>query len=400
VQQLEFFVLMFENSVGDERVMTDSVVRVGFLVREDFIVKYGGDTYQIEQYIENFSSSIVSEYLTTNNFSERCNRIDVFILINIDRFFDTVEFYRLLESSGNINKLVVIPIHHSLMAVNKFNKYRLGFYCPNIFWIEKMKGVVRALIKFDYKALKHVFINYYEVVRLILLQARSIIVISVGELKSIESSFNLNVANKSFLVRNGVSSQLQTLCKDLGVGQKRRDIDVLVCGRIEERKNQLNIIKSLAGTDMSVVFVGAKNKNNARYVDRFVEEISNHKNMSYVGAKSPMDLCRLYLRAKCHLSASFMEVSSLVDIEAYFLGCNVVSSQYGYTSELFSGDTIELVDPYNNEDIRIKAQRSVCKPEVCKADLLTQMNLTWCNASSLVEGVIRNEVSGIDSKLP
>lgn len=65
-----------------------------------------------------------------------------------------------------------------------------------------------------------------------------------------------------------------------------------------------------------------------------MELINRFPNMMYLGKVSPEEMTRLYYKSKIHISASWFEVSSLVDLEAYYCGCSVISSKNGYTSEL------------------------------------------------------------------
>ncbi|MCS5792616.1 glycosyltransferase [Klebsiella pneumoniae subsp. pneumoniae] len=126
------------------------------------------------------------------------------------------------------------------------------------------------------------------------------------------------------LVRNGVD-----LVPELSESIDDRNIDVLVCGRIEERKNSLAILRELGKTKLTVVFVGGENHNNKKYVTKFKDEISNYNNITFIGKKKPIDLISLYRRSRFHVSASWFEVASLVDLEAYAYGCKVISSTEG-----------------------------------------------------------------------
>ncbi|WP_194428148.1 glycosyltransferase [Klebsiella variicola] len=132
------------------------------------------------------------------------------------------------------------------------------------------------------------------------------------------------------------------------------EYDILVSGRIEPRKNQLRIINDLCETNYKVCFVGGANENNAIYFDKFMELINRFPNMIYLGKVSPEEMTRLYYKSKVHVSASWFEVSSLVDLEAYYCGCSVISSKNGYTSELL-GERVFYFDPKENENLSVVA---------------------------------------------
>ncbi|HBM8535776.1 TPA: glycosyltransferase, partial [Escherichia coli] len=128
------------------------------------------------------------------------------------------------------------------------------------------------------------------------------------------------------------------------------EYDILVSGRIEPRKNQIRIINDLCTTNYKICFVGGANENNTIYFDKFMGLISRFPNMTYLGKVSPEEMTRLYYKSKVHISASWFEVSSLVDLEAYYCGCSVISSKTGYTSELL-GERVFYFDPKENENL-------------------------------------------------
>lgn len=56
----------------------------------------------------------------------------------------------------------------------------------------------------------------------------------------------------------------------------------IVCiGRIDIRKNQLNLIKAVEGSDYKVVFVGKKSPGHIEYANKVVSEIEANPNMEW-----------------------------------------------------------------------------------------------------------------------
>ncbi len=60
-----------------------------------------------------------------------------------------------------------------------------------------------------------------------------------------------------------------------------RDIDVLVVGRIEERKNQLHIAEALRFAPWRVVFVGAAAQRSKGYWSAFQRTVEGSANLTY-----------------------------------------------------------------------------------------------------------------------
>ncbi|HBC1717300.1 TPA: hypothetical protein IB992_004520 [Escherichia coli] len=70
------------------------MIKVKFIVRDDFHHKFGGDTHQIEQYIRcNTDPSISLSTMTLTQF-QKCkdyNKTDFYIITNIDRAADFIQ---------------------------------------------------------------------------------------------------------------------------------------------------------------------------------------------------------------------------------------------------------------------------------------------------------------------
>ncbi|MDF6330206.1 hypothetical protein NMT63_25135, partial [Escherichia coli] len=76
-----------------------------------------------------------------------------------------------------------------------------------------------------------------------------LIVIANGEYENICRDFAVSGLDY-FIVRNGVSAEIsQYAGKDI----KQRYFDVIVCGRVEERKNQIAKIESLQSYNLRIL---------------------------------------------------------------------------------------------------------------------------------------------------
>jgi glycosyltransferase involved in cell wall biosynthesis len=194
------------------------------------------------------------------------------------------------------------------------------------------------------------FLRLQRELRNLICEAKGIIFIAEGERLNLFVDYKVESSLiDSIVIRNGVSSQAYEQSQSLD--NKFRDIDVLVCGRIEERKNQVNLAKIFAGEPVNISFLGALNENNVAYCEEFINLIENNDNLTYLGAVDSLSTSLYFRKAKIHLSASFFEVSSLVDIEAYYAGCAVISSKNGFSGEILKGDGVVFIDPYSRDDI-------------------------------------------------
>ncbi|RLT92288.1 glycosyltransferase [Ketobacter sp.] len=333
------------------------MTKVCFCVRNDFHHKFGGDTLQISKYIENSPDGFECEIVTYSHFKDHKahfhNSYDIFVLTNIDRCYEYLGFYTELRKNVDCSRLVVLPIHHSQIYVESYYlKFHPLLWRPiklfgGILFIEKIKSLIHMIRENGDKKIPYLGLllsNYKSLIAESLVKCAGWICIAEGEANSIKSDFGIDKPIKYSICQNGADINSSSNFGD-------RNIDILVCGRIEKRKNQLEVAKLLSKSPYKVCFVGALNENHKQYSKEFLDIIGANKNLFYLGKKSPQEISQLYLDAKLHLSASWFEVSSLVDLEAYIHGCYVVSSKNGYTSEILDQHSLTLIDPSNLIDL-------------------------------------------------
>jgi glycosyltransferase involved in cell wall biosynthesis len=120
---------------------------------------------------------------------------------------------------------------------------------------------------------------------------------------------------------------------------------------VEGRKNQLNVIRALAGSDRRLVLAGPPAANQRAYVEAVRAEVGRHANVHWLGAVSEEDKRWLYQLARVHVLASWMETTGLVSLEAAALGCALVVTPNGDTHEYFDG-VAQFCSPDDPRSIR------------------------------------------------
>jgi glycosyltransferase involved in cell wall biosynthesis len=124
---------------------------------------------------------------------------------------------------------------------------------------------------------------------------------------------------------------------DRGVSWNERDPTLLVVGRIEPRKRQLEVAEAAVRASVPVRFVGAAARREPSYSQRFARVVAqNAELLEWIGPLDQVQLFERYRRTRVMLNASWVEVQSLVDLEALVHGCAVVSGPTGSTAERFS----------------------------------------------------------------
>lgn len=125
---------------------------------------------------------------------------------------------------------------------------------------------------------------------------------------------------------------------------------ILNVGTIEERKNLLNVVKALKGTNIPLVVVGKKTKY-FRKVEQFVQQ---HKiSVQFLEGVSMDELAAIYKLADIFVYPSFFEGFGIPVIEALFSKTVVITSNTSCLPEAGGPDSV-YVDPENHLDIQSK----------------------------------------------
>ncbi len=126
---------------------------------------------------------------------------------------------------------------------------------------------------------------------------------------------------------------------------------ILNVGTIEPRKNLLNIIKALKGTDIPLVVVGSKKKKYFKLVEKEIKR--NDIEVLFLQGVSMNELAAIYKMAEIFIYPSFFEGFGIPVIEALFSETVVITSNTSCLPEAGGPDSV-YIDPKNPADIRSK----------------------------------------------
>jgi glycosyltransferase involved in cell wall biosynthesis len=314
---------------------------IDLLLRPDYPAKSGGDLVlarEFETALREAGADAALHPLSVTALGPSPRAAHVF---NVDRFFEFVASTAQLAQEGR--PFVVSPVHHPMEHVDRFERTRRRGGLKAIATVgrtrygrERIKHAIRTR---SLQGLSEARVgDVRSAVRRGLEGAALVVVQAPSELAQLERTFGARVADRTAWVPNGV-----TVDPDVDTGGDR-DIDVLVAGRIEERKNQLALAQALAATPWRVTFVGGDNARNAGYAADFHRTVAAHANLQHVPHVSLEDLRRLYGRSRLLLSGSRFEVVSLAELEAVAYGCRLVSTTAGYMRD-YLGDLAAYMDP-------------------------------------------------------
>lgn len=126
---------------------------------------------------------------------------------------------------------------------------------------------------------------------------------------------------------------------------------VLCVGRIEGRKNQLNLIKALINSEVQLTIIGKPSPNHIGYYEQCQAMAKTGQNVHFIQHVDHKELAALYKAAKVHVLPSWFETTGLSSLEAGAMGCNVVVTRKGDTEEYFN-NMAYYCEPDDVESIR------------------------------------------------
>jgi glycosyltransferase involved in cell wall biosynthesis len=367
-------------------------------MRVDATDKPGGDVIQVRHYIAEGRragkhGAAQFEGVLLDDLRADLSGFDLVHLTNIDRPVDTWTSFLLARAAGK--PIVLSTIHHSYEEIERFERHgrgglvggfsgRLGF--------RRLEFLRSALRSVRYPALAWPTASMMRggmlaAQRSLLAGADRILVLTEKEKQDLVRDFGSIAEEKVRCVRNGIA-----ISPDALDGNTPREIDVCMVGRIEPRKNQIAVLCALERLGVSGVFIGGENPNHRGYCRQFQEMLAG-SGSRWLGAIPHEETLRYLRSARVHVSASWFEVASLVDLEACAAGCGIVSSRCGGTAEVL-GERAEYVDPGSEASI----QEGICKmlersagenPIAAVQPATAHLHESWSEIGERLAGVYR-----------
>lgn len=202
-------------------------------------------------------------------------------------------------------------------------------------------------------------------VKYVLNNANMLLPNSVSEFKRLNKHYDTQAPYQ--IVYNAADTTLFNCLPDTISG---KDSKMILCvGRIEGRKNQLNLIKAINDSDFQLYIIGNYAPNHKAYYEACKSVAGS--NIHFVEGIDQQQLQKYYREAKVHVLPSWFETTGLSSLEALFCGCALVITSYGDTSEYFTSSSAFYCDPASPKDILGKitmaSQASVNQDEVTMA---------------------------------
>jgi glycosyltransferase involved in cell wall biosynthesis len=316
-------------------------MKVAFILRDSVFKQKGGDTVQVvntSQYLKQ-SGIEVDLHLTTDK-------------INYDEY-DLLHFFNIIRPADILHHIhrtdkpfVVSPV---LVDYSEYDKFHRGGLAGKIFRyvsasrIEYMKAIARWLKGSDkMRSFSYLWQGHSASIKEILRKTRMVLPNSYMEYEKLEQLYNIDVPYA--VVPYGADEKIFQSNNSV-----EQDANLVLCvGRIEGIKNQLNLIKALNNTEYQLLLIGAPAANQPGYHQQ-CRQIAG-KNISFIEFLPHEELIKYYRKAKVHILPSWFETCGIVSLEAGAMGCNLVISNRGFSSEYFE-DFVFYCDPASPDSI-------------------------------------------------
>jgi len=178
------------------------------------------------------------------------------------------------------------------------------------------------------------------------------------------------------VVPNGVDSVFSEANPEAFIAQYGLKDFVLCVGRIEPRKNQLNLIRAVKGTKIPLVIIGKSVSLYKKYYEACLREAGPHVHF-LGGLPHGSELLRsAFAACEVFVLPTWLETPGLAALEAGLAGAKVVITQEGATREYFK-DLVEYVSPNDLQDIRTKIEAAVQKPKNDALKRHIQSHYSW-----------------------
>lgn len=329
-------------------------MRVLWLVRPDLDDHPGGDTVQIHSTARCLERFGVTVEFAVDVPEARLERFDLFHLFHLDRLWENVAHYRRIV--GARGKAILSPIywtgaefdrrgrvgvqrcvarvlgHDGYQSLRMFSRSALGW--------RRSSSIARGPTLWSYR----------RAVSRVLNATSLLLPNSAAEARQIEERFGIQ--RPFVVVPNGVDSE--TFYPPQSPWPEGRQ-GVLYAGRIDPCKNQLALIRALAGSSVPLTLV-AQPPDGTAYYERCRSEAG--ASVEFVPWQTPAELRRYFQRARVHACVSWYETVGLAGLEAALCGCASVITSRGGTRDYF-GDEAEYCDPANVESIRQAVDRAL-----------------------------------------
>lgn len=341
-------------------------MRVAFVIRPTVYSVPGGDTVQMSQTAKELQKLGVSVDIFTSGQQIAYSTFDLIHFFNITDCEDLL--YHALHAKIPI---ALSSIYVDYREYDRFHRKGVINFLSKILpyhQVEYLKTLAKFVLKGEKVSTPLYWIKGHNgSIHSILNKTELLLPNSANEYARLKKDFGVNLPYK--VIPNGFDP---ALFKETDNNQPREGI--LCVGRIEGRKNQLNLIRAINKTRYNLTLIGQVAPNQKAYYLQCVEEAGpNVKFIDYIPQK---ELLQFYSRTKVHALPSWFETTGLSNLEAAATGCNLVMANRGDVMDYFENYAY-YCEPDNIESIRETIEQAYKAEKNNSLQTHVLSNFTW-----------------------
>jgi glycosyltransferase involved in cell wall biosynthesis len=284
------------------------------------------------------------------------------VATNILKYFKEREYHieplSWTDSDVDFDTLFVFGCtYHNPEMLNFFKKAGVNVIVFSIFDRVKPKWQYQILKPLGYLPIQ----NTFSLRREIFEAATTIIVSNEDEKKDIVELYNApqkSIVLIPYAIQNDIFEKDETITKDLFYDQYGwKDFVFCPAAVISKRKNQMTLIQAIKGSGIKLVLTGCDQIHD-NLKDKFEKLIAGDKNILALPKVSRDMLISIYKSAKTSISVSLAETGGLVNLEAAYLGCNLVVSDLAALHE-YLGKYALYINPMDEKSILEAIRKSL-----------------------------------------
>lgn len=315
-------------------------MKVLFITRSTLYESLGGDTIQVLKTAEELRKIgvAVDIGLTTDEFEYQ--KYDIIHFFNIIRPADILCHFK--QAKRTVISTIFVDYKESEIKSGTLFRSIITRILGGDF-IEYLKAVTKAVLgKEKLRSKSYIFKGHYNSIKYLYKNTGAILPNSYSEMSRLYKKFGDTKALK-FKVVNAIEP-----LEDITPNNKYKDTIICV-GRIERRKNQLNLIKAVKKLNIPCYIIGKPAINDSGYYELCKKEAG--KNVFFIDALPQLEIYQIMKAARVHVLPSWFETTGLVSLEAYYYGCNIVITEKGDQKEYFQ-DYAYYCEPSNVDSIK------------------------------------------------
>jgi glycosyltransferase involved in cell wall biosynthesis len=329
----------------------------------------GGDTIQIHMTAKHLRELGVEVDILTSENNVDYEKYDLIHFFNIIRPDDIVH---------HLQKNRPYVISTIFVDYSEFDKTArsgisgLIFKLLNPYHIEYIKCIARFILRRDTLKSSYFLLNgQFRSILHIARNAKLLLPNSHSEYRRFQKAFG------DFPYKKVVNAVNPDIFNDSVIPDEAFRDHVIVVGRIEGIKNQLNVIKAMMNTEFQLTIIGKSSLNQKTYYQACRKLAEGYANIHFLEEQvDHRRLASIYKAAKVHVLASWFETTGLVSLEAGLMGCNVVVTRKGDTEEYFENMAF-YCEPDNVDSIRDAIHKAYHTSPKENLKSFIRTNYTW-----------------------